>query len=211
MKSHFQMKGWAARLVLNWHIPKDVKMFFIKVGLYIVIFFVVSLCLFFVVVVVFFLFFFSVCACVFHIFFQLCDLTPCSRWFPLLSQALAVYGQVTGKPKDDPPPPPAGLPDPTTKDPEPSDDQTRKGSDVETEKGKPSASLASDFREVEGSSKDVHMRWKPPVSSRSHFTAAASPTRARDFWVCISTVQLSNYFLRVLKSERHVACTPAKI
>lgn len=125
-------------------------------------------------------------------------------------QALAVYGQVTGKPKDDPPPPPAGLPDPTTKDPEPSDDQTRKGSDGETEKGKPSASLASDFREVEGSSKDIHMRWKPPVSSRSHFTAAASPTRARDFWVYIATLQLSNYFLRVLKSERHVACTPAK-
>jgi len=88
---------------------------------------------------------------------------------------------VTGRPKDDPPPPPAGLPDPTAKDTEPSDDQTKKGSDGETKKEKPSASLASDFREVEGSSKDVHMRWNPPVSSRSHFTAAASPTRARDF------------------------------
>lgn len=103
--------------------------------------------------------------------------------FTLISytQALAVYGQVTGRPKDDPPPPPAGLPDPTTKDPEPSEDQTKKGSDGETKKEKPSASLQSDFREAEGSSRDVHMRWNPPVSSRSHFTAAASPTRARDF------------------------------
>lgn len=101
----------------------------------------------------------------------------------MVAQALAVYGQVTGRPKDDapPPPPPAGLPDPTTKDPEPSEDQTKKGRDGETKKEKPSASLLSDFREVEGSSKDVHMRWNPPVSSRSHFTAAASPTRARDF------------------------------
>ena len=123
-----------------------------------------------------------VCVCVFfHISlsFVICLLVHVD----LLSspQALAVYGQVTGKPKDDPPPPPAGLPDPTTKDSEPSDDQTKKGSHVETEKEKPSAALASDFREVESSSKDVHMRWKPPVSSRSHFTAAASPTRARDF------------------------------
>ena len=117
--------------------------------------------------------------CVFPYFFELCDLPPCSRDLLSSPQALAVYGQVTGKPKDDPPP--AGLPDPTTKDPEPSDDQTKKGSHVETEKEKPSASLASDFREVESSSKDLHMRWKPPVSSRSHFTAAASPTRARDF------------------------------
>lgn len=99
----------------------------------------------------------------------------------MVAQALAVYGQVTGRPKDDPPPPPAGLPDPTTKDPEPSEDQAKKGSDGETKKEKPSASLQSDFREVEGSSRDVHMRWNPPVSSRSHFTAASSPTRARDF------------------------------
>lgn len=105
--------------------------------------------------------------------------------FMLISytQALAVYGQVTGRPKDGSPPPPpsAGLPDSTTKDPELSEDQTKKGSDGETKKEKPSASLPSDFREVEGSSKDIHMRWNPPVSSRSHFTAAASPTRARDF------------------------------
>ena len=88
---------------------------------------------------------------------------------------------MTGRPKDDPSPPPAGLPDPTAKGPEPSDDETKKRSDGEAKKGKPSASLAGDFREVESSSKDVHMRWNPPVSSRSHFTAAASPTRARDF------------------------------
>ena len=97
------------------------------------------------------------------------------------TQALAVYGQVTGRPKDDPPPPPGGLPDPTTKDPEPSDDRAKKRSDGEMKKEKPSTSSASDFREVEGSSKDAHMKWNPPVSSRSHFTAAASPTRARDF------------------------------
>ena len=187
MESHFQMKGWAARLVLrkrpkvirNWLIPKvkDVKMFFIKVGVNIVIF-----CCYCWFVFVFFL-----CVCVFFhislsfVIWLLVHVDSLSS-----TQALAVYGQVTGKPKDDPPP--AGLPDPTTKDPEPSDDQTRKGSDGETEKGKPSASFASDFREVEGSSKDVHMRWKPPVSSRSHFTAAASPTRARDFWVYIATL-----------------------
>ena len=76
------MKGWAARLVLrkrpkvirNWLIPKvkDVKMFFIKVGVNIVIF--CRYCWF-----VFVLFFLCVCVCVFPYFFELCDLTPCSR------------------------------------------------------------------------------------------------------------------------------------
>ena len=94
-------------------------------------------------------------------------------------QALAVYGQVTGKPRDDPPPPPGGLPDPTTKDPDAGGDQTQEGGDGEKKKDKPSASAARDFRVVEGSS-DSHMRWNPD-SSRSHFTAATSPTRARDF------------------------------
>ena len=88
---------------------------------------------------------------------------------------------MTRKPKDDPPPPPAGLPEPPTKDSEPSDDQPKKGSVGKTKKEKPLTSATSEFREVEGGSKDLHMRWNPPVSSRSHFTAAASPTRARDF------------------------------
>ncbi|KAL9986841.1 hypothetical protein ACROYT_G001047 [Oculina patagonica] len=103
----------------------------------------------------------------------------------MVAQAMAVYGQLTGRPKDDSPPPPPGLPGPTTKDPKPSDDQTKKGGDGEMKKEKPPASSASDFREVESGSKDLHMRWNPPVSpptsSRSHFTAATSPTRARDF------------------------------
>ena len=153
---------------------------------------------------------FVFCIFISFLFFQL------GFWFLVYvdscSQALAVYGQVTGRPKDDPPPPPTGLPDPTSKGPEPSDELT-KGSGGETKKEKPSASLASDFREVEGSSKDVHMRWNPQVSSRSHFTASASPTRARDFWVYSTTVQRSNYFLRVLKSDRlkKVSFAPAKL
>lgn len=88
---------------------------------------------------------------------------------------MAVYGQVTGRPKDDPPPPPGGLPD-STNDPEPSGDYTNKGGVGETKKDKPSASSSSHFREVEGS-----RDWNPPVPSRSHFTAATSPTRTREF------------------------------
>ena len=92
---------------------------------------------------------------------------------------------MTGGPKDDPPPTPptAGLPDPTSKGSEPSDDKTKKGSGVET-KTETTAST-SGFREVEvvtKDTKDAHMRWNPPVTSRSaHFTAATSPTRSRDY------------------------------
>lgn len=98
----------------------------------------------------------------------------------MVAQALAVYGQVTGKPKNDPPPPSGGLTDSSTDSASAGGDQTQKGGDGDTQKDKSSASAARDFRQVEGSSADSHMRWNP-VSSRSHFTAASSPTRARDF------------------------------
>ena len=105
-------------------------------------------------------------------------------------QAMAVYGQLTGKPKDDPPPqlPPSGLPDSTPEDQGPSDDGTKPGGDVSSMKSKTSVSGTNVFREVEGS-KDSHMKWNPPASgfrkpgspSTVHFTAATSPTRSRDF------------------------------
>lgn len=98
----------------------------------------------------------------------------------MVAQALAVYGQVTGKPKNDPPPPSGGLTDSSTDSAIAGGDQTQKGGDGDTQKDKSSASAARDFRQVEGSPADSHMRWNP-VSSRSHFTAASSPTRARDF------------------------------
>lgn len=98
----------------------------------------------------------------------------------MVAQALAVYGQVTGKPKNDPPPPSGGLTDSSTDSASAGGDQTQKGGDGDTQKDKSSASAAGDFRQVEGSPEDSHMRWNP-VSSRSHFTAASSPTRARDF------------------------------
>lgn len=98
----------------------------------------------------------------------------------MVAQALAVYGQVTGKPKNDPPPPSGGLTDSSTDSASAGGDQTQKGADGDTQKDKSSASAARDFRQVEGSPADSHMRWNP-VSSRSHFTAASSPTRARDF------------------------------
>lgn len=98
----------------------------------------------------------------------------------MVAQALAVYGQVTGKPKNDPPPPSGGLTDSSTDSASAGGDQTQKGGDGDTQKDKSSASAAGDFRQVEGSPADSHMRWNP-VSSRSHFTAASSPTRARDF------------------------------
>ncbi|XP_058956386.1 stomatin-like protein stl-1 [Pocillopora verrucosa] len=98
----------------------------------------------------------------------------------MVAQALAVYGQVTGKPKNDPPPPSGGLTDSSTDSASAGGDQTQKGGDGDTQKDKSSASAARDFRQVEGSPADSHMRWNP-VSSRSHFTAASSPTRARDF------------------------------
>lgn len=98
----------------------------------------------------------------------------------MVAQALAVYGQVTGKPKNDPPPPSSGLTDSSTDSASAGGDQTQKGGDGDTQKDKSSASAARDFRQVEGSPADSHMRWNP-VSSRSHFTAASSPTRARDF------------------------------
>lgn len=98
----------------------------------------------------------------------------------MVAQALAVYGQVTGKPKNDPPPPSGGLTDSSTDSASAGGDQTQKGGDGDTQKDKSSASAARDFRQVEGSPADSHMRWNP-VSSRSHFTAASSPTRTRDF------------------------------
>lgn len=98
----------------------------------------------------------------------------------MVAQALAVYGQVTGKPKNDPPPPSGGLTDSSTDSASAGGDQTQKGGDGDTQKDKSSASAARDFRQVEGSPADSHMRWNP-VSSRSHFTAASSPTRSRDF------------------------------
>ena len=84
------------------------------------------------------------------------------------------------KPKNDPPPPSGGLTDSSTDSASAGGDQTQKGGDGDTQKDKSSASAARDFRQVEGSPADSHMRWNP-VSSRSHFTAASSPTRARDF------------------------------
>ena len=100
---------------------------------------------------------------------------------------MAVYGQVTGKPKNDPPPPPPGLPDATPEDKGPSGDDTKGPSGESSTTPKTSASTSKDFREVEGS-KDLHMRWNPSGSYRkssgpstSHFTAATSPTRSRDF------------------------------
>lgn len=98
----------------------------------------------------------------------------------MVAQALAVYGQVTGKPKNDPPPSSGGLTDSSTDSASAGGDQTQEGGDGDTQKDKSSASAARDFRQVEGSPADSHMRWNP-VSSRSHFTAASSPTRARDF------------------------------
>lgn len=98
----------------------------------------------------------------------------------MVAQALAVYGQVTGKPKNDPSPPSGGLTDSSTDSASAGGDQTQKGGDGDTQKDKSSASAARDFRQVEGSPADSHMRWNP-VSSRSHFTAASSPTRSRDF------------------------------
>ena len=95
-------------------------------------------------------------------------------------QALAVYGQISGKPKNDPPPSSGGLTDSSTESAGASGDQTQEGGDGDTQNDKLSASAGRDFRQVEGSSADSHMRWNP-VSSRTHFTAASSPTRARDF------------------------------
>lgn len=98
----------------------------------------------------------------------------------MVAQALAVYGQVTGKPKNDPPPPSGGLTDSSTESAGASSDQTQEGVDWDTLNNKSSSSAGRDFRQVEGSSVESHMRWNP-VSSRTHFTAASSPTRARDF------------------------------
>lgn len=98
----------------------------------------------------------------------------------MVAQALAVYGQISGKPKNDPPPSSGGLTDSSTESAGASGDQTQEGRDGDTQNDKLSASAGRDFRQVEGSSADSHMRWNP-VSSRTHFTAASSPTRARDF------------------------------
>lgn len=98
---------------------------------------------------------------------------------------MAVYGQLTGKPYNDPPTPPSGLPGGTPEHTGPSDD----GSVESSIKPKTSVSSTQAFREVEGS-KDSQMKWSPPGAAgfrkpgsptTAHFTAATSPTRSRDF------------------------------
>lgn len=78
---------------------------------------------------------------------------------------MAVYGQLTGKPKDDPPPPSHGLPSSPPEDQGPSDGGTTMGSDESLQRTKPSDTMAKDFRQVEGS-KDSHMKWTPPANYR---------------------------------------------
>ena len=104
-------------------------------------------------------------------------------------QAMAVYGQLTGKPINDPPTPPSGLPGGTPEHTGPSDDGTTSGSVESSIKPKTPVSSTQAFREVEGS-KDSQMKWSPPGAAgfrkpgsptTAHFTAATSPTRSRDF------------------------------
>lgn len=104
-------------------------------------------------------------------------------------QAMAVYGQLTGKPINDPPTPPSGLPGGTPEHTGPSDDGTTGGSVESSRKPKTPVSSTQAFREVEGS-KDSQMKWSPPGAAgfrkpgsptTAHFTAATSPTRSRDF------------------------------
>ncbi|XP_074627808.1 stomatin-like protein stl-1 isoform X4 [Acropora palmata] len=105
----------------------------------------------------------------------------------MVAQAMAVYGQLTGKPNDDPSLSPPGLPDTT-----PEDKGTRGGTiersiDGSSQVSGTFASAHKEFRQVEGSQVQ-HMKWSPPSnygkpasSPTPHFTAATSPTRARDF------------------------------
>lgn len=120
--------------------------------------------------------------------------TPCT-WFVFglnslfYFQAMAVYGQLTGKPNTDPPTSPSGLPGATPEHRGPSDDGTTGGSVESSIKPKTPVSSTQAFREVEGS-KDSQMKWSPPGAAgfrkpgsptTAHFTAATSPTRSRDF------------------------------
>lgn len=111
---------------------------------------------------------------------------------------MAVYGQLTGKPKDDPSPSPPGLPDTTPEDKGTSDGAIKRNSDVSSQVSGTFASAKKDFRQVEGS-QDEHMKWSPPSNygkpastSTPRFTAATSPTRARDFqWYAINKLKYS--------------------
>ena len=100
---------------------------------------------------------------------------------------MAVYGQLTGKPNDDPSPSPPGLPDTTPEDKGTRDGTIERSIDGRSQVSGTFASAHKEFRQVEGS-QDQHMKWSPPSnygkpasSPTPHFTAATSPTRARDF------------------------------
>lgn len=105
----------------------------------------------------------------------------------MVAQALAVYGQVTKRPNDDPPYLPSNSPESPPEDKGTSDNASSPVSDRSSQGSGTYASGGKDFRQVEGSP-DEHMKWIPPASyktpgsaSASHFTAATSPTRVRDF------------------------------
>ena len=100
---------------------------------------------------------------------------------------MAVYGQLTGKPTDDPSSSPPGLPDTTPEDKGTRDGTVERSIDGRSQVSGTFASARKEFRQVEGS-QDQHMKWSPPSnygkpasSPTPHFTAATSPTRARDF------------------------------
>ncbi|XP_067057595.1 stomatin-like protein stl-1 [Acropora muricata] len=105
----------------------------------------------------------------------------------MVAQAMAVYGQLTGKPTDDPSSSPPGLPDTTPEDKGTRDGTIERSIDGSSQVSGTFASARKEFRQVEGS-QDQHMKWSPPSnygkpasSPTPHFTAATSPTRARDF------------------------------
>ncbi|XP_029182905.2 stomatin-like protein 2, mitochondrial [Acropora millepora] len=105
----------------------------------------------------------------------------------MVAQAMAVYGQLTGKPNGDPSPSPPGLPDTTPEDKGTRDGTIERSIDGSSQVSGTFASARKEFRQVEGS-QDQHMKWSPPSnygkpasSPTPHFTAATSPTRARDF------------------------------
>lgn len=105
----------------------------------------------------------------------------------MVAQAMAVYGQLTGKPTDDPSSSPPGLPDTTPEDKGTRDGTIERSIDGRSQVSGTFASAHKEFRQVEGS-QDQHMKWSPPSnygkpasSPTPHFTAATSPTRARDF------------------------------
>ena len=98
-----------------------------------------------------------------------------------------MYGQVTKRPNDDPPYLPSNSPESPPEDKGTSDNASSPVSDRSSQGSGTYASGGKDFRQVEGSP-DEHMKWIPPASyktpgsaSASHFTAATSPTRVRDF------------------------------